>query len=257
MISVLTWNVKMLPGPIGGGSSDLLRAKGISEAIVELDPDIVCLQEVFDEDIRDALFHYLSMTYGYIVDKGDVPWSIRQDSGLFLASKYPVNSQRFVPYLNSSGADSLAQKGVVGVTIDVQGDIIYVLNTHLQADYGDEGEYSEIRRKQVSKLAAVSSYQPYPTLVMGDMNILAEEDPGTPTAEYLRMMRLMDLRDLYREESTDPGYTLDKSNKRSSDQAEGRMDYIMASTDVTCNRTAVMRMYDLSDHFAVYAEVEV
>jgi endonuclease/exonuclease/phosphatase family metal-dependent hydrolase len=256
MISIFTWNVKMLPGSIGEGAKDLLRAKSVTEAIVDLDPDVVCLQEVFDEDIRDALVHYLSMTYGHFVSKGDMPWDVRQDSGLFVASKYPINSSRFVPFSSAAGVDMLAQKGVLGITLDVQGDPLYLLTSHLQASYGTQEEHDDVREAQLSKLAAVSSYHPYPTVMLGDMNVVAEEDTGDPTAEYLRMLRILNLRDLYREESEDSGYTVDPSNIMCTDSQASRMDYIFASQEVRCDRIAVMHMYDLSDHFALYAEIE-
>ncbi len=257
MISILTWNVKMLPGPIGGGSQDLLRAKSLSEAIVDLDPDVVCLQEVFDEDIRDALVHYLSMTYGHIVQKGDMPWDVRQDSGLFLASKLPVNSQRFVAYEPGVGADALASKGILCVTIEYGDSALYFLNTHLQADYNSIGEHGDIRLSQLKKLLSVSHFHVYPTVVTGDFNIVAEE-PGTDieTPEYMRMMRILGLRDVYRSECKDPGYTLSPDNKMCNEKESSRVDYILSSEGVSCDRTAVMRMNDLSDHFAVYAEVE-
>jgi len=257
MISILTWNVNISPCMAGNGSKDLLRAKSISDAIIEIDPDIVCLQEVFDDGMRDALVHYLSMTYGHIINKRDMPWSLKQDSGLFIASKYPVNSERFVPYMSSTGSDSLIRKGIISATIDVSGDIIYVLNTHLQENVKSVRESEIFRKKQVSRLAAVSSYQSYPTLVVGDMGISAENTDGKPSNEYLRMVKDLGMTDLYADEPGRHENTVSKSNENFDVDEDGCIDYIFASDDFALNRISTMRMHDLSDHFAVYAEVEV
>ena len=262
MINLLTWNIKMLPGPLGNGSDDELRARKICDAILDVDPDIVCLQEVFDEGIRSIVNEHLSDAYGNIIEKSDVRLSLAQDSGLFFASKYPITSHMFRPYFNGVMSDALANKGALAVSIDTQDGPIAVITSHLQADYGDIGEYEDVRRYQISQIAKVSASFSEPTLIVGDLNISAEEneDPEIPTPEYLRFLRLLDARDLFREECHGcTGTTFDPDNPMVKDNEEAqRLDYILASGEAfTCNRSTIMRMDSLSDHYAVYAEVEV
>ncbi len=51
-LSICTYNVAMLPPPQGFSKRN--RAREIGRQLLELSPDVICLQEVFDEGIREG-----------------------------------------------------------------------------------------------------------------------------------------------------------------------------------------------------------
>lgn len=96
-VTIATYNVKQLPDPIshsghffdenGDPLSDTDRAQVIAANIHDALPDIVALNEVFDEDSRDIFISALGGVYAFHVDKidgGDI-----EDSGLMLFSRFP------------------------------------------------------------------------------------------------------------------------------------------------------------------------
>lgn len=115
------------------------------------DADFVCLQEVFDKRAAARLKSLLSPFFGHVLyDIGIYALYGCSDfkffnSGLFLASRYPILDAKYRFYPNGRGEDALAAKGLLCVKIQVgstcqneQTDIVGYLNcTHLHAPEGD------------------------------------------------------------------------------------------------------------------------
>ncbi len=154
IIKLLTFNTKMLPGP--GGEA---RAEKIARAILKNRYDIVCLQELFDEDIREIFVNKFKNRFKTIIPKcsdGDI---FEEDSGLFFASRFPMRGYdrqkgwSFTEYEQHTGWDSLCNKGVFGVRLNMDsaapGFTLLLFNTHLQSDV----EHAEIRRSQFGQLS--------------------------------------------------------------------------------------------------------
>ncbi len=154
------------------GMSTEERAEAIAKAILKLKPlpDIIALQEVFDEDAKDELEDALKGTYPHYVYKLDSNdfIDLDEDSGLMLFSRFPFtnlpNDQykagdvtayikpygtlkewdevAFIEFDEHSYPDSLANKGVGFVRIQVASlpysKYINVAFTHTQASYGGD-----------------------------------------------------------------------------------------------------------------------
>ena len=80
------------------------------------DLDVICLQEVFNEDAWTILNEKLRSKYPYILfDAHRVRVSSLKftmvNSGLYIASKYPFVQSKFYPYKNSYSEDALSGKG--------------------------------------------------------------------------------------------------------------------------------------------------
>ena len=80
------------------------------------DLDVICLQEVFNEDAWNILNEKLRSKYPYILfDAHRVRVSSLKftmvNSGLYIASKYPIVQSKFYPYKNSYSEDALSGKG--------------------------------------------------------------------------------------------------------------------------------------------------
>nr|XP_033793573.1 sphingomyelin phosphodiesterase 3-like isoform X2 [Geotrypetes seraphini] len=116
-----------------------------------LDVDFVCLQEVFDKRAATTLRSILSPYFEHILYNVGVYGLLGCsdfkffNSGLFLASRYPVLSAQYHHYPNGCGEDALAAKGLLCVKVqlgEIQGQqlIGYLNCTHLHAPEDDHLE---------------------------------------------------------------------------------------------------------------------
>ncbi|KAL7990194.1 hypothetical protein Chor_010548 [Crotalus horridus] len=89
--------------------------------------DIVCLQEVFDPRASAHLCRFLGPQYEHIIyDVGTYglpvgPAPKLLNSGLFLASRYPLLAVEFHCYSNGSGEDAMAAKGLLCAQVSQPG----------------------------------------------------------------------------------------------------------------------------------------
>ncbi|XP_026542920.1 sphingomyelin phosphodiesterase 5 isoform X3 [Notechis scutatus] len=135
------------------------EANGPGEIAVRCPPnlDLLCLQEVFDLRASAHLRHFLAPQFEHIIH--DVGTYGLQgcsalkllNSGLFLASRYPLLAVEFHCYPNATGEDALCAKGLLCVQVQLgacQGRrVIGYLNcTHLQAPEAD----GPIRHEQLN-----------------------------------------------------------------------------------------------------------
>ncbi|XP_030587561.1 sphingomyelin phosphodiesterase 3 [Archocentrus centrarchus] len=112
--------------------------------------DFLALQEVFDHGATTRLRRQLHRYFPYILsDVGRYGWKgccsrfKFLNSGLMLASRYPILDARYECYPNGRGEDALAAKGAlfakvhVGTSHQEQRVVGYVTCTHLHAIEGD------------------------------------------------------------------------------------------------------------------------
>ncbi|MEV3903290.1 endonuclease/exonuclease/phosphatase family protein [Mycobacterium sp. NPDC050551] len=220
------------------------RAALIAKAILNNpeEIDVVCLNEVFDEPARDVLsaklrakfpyqvakadtFHTRIVRPGFAGDLEEAVWEITmgpladlaglaalkfEDSGLFLASRYPfatvpappgaadlldpafagkVPVVRFLMYAAASDNDKFAAKGVLYARLKPPGtDERHVFISHTQADTDKIGENTGDRRKQMQDVAkfisrCVGESPPFSKEVffLGDLNVVGHRDQdGAP-----------------------------------------------------------------------------
>ncbi|XP_060098884.1 sphingomyelin phosphodiesterase 5-like [Heteronotia binoei] len=121
------------------------------------DVDFLCLQEVFDEDAAKRLLRLLGPCFEHIIydvgTYGLLGCSALKllNSGLFLASRYPVLAVQFHCYRNATGEDAFSAKGLLCVQVQLgasQGQRIvgYMNCTHLHAPETD----AQIRCEQLT-----------------------------------------------------------------------------------------------------------
>ncbi|XP_023253232.1 sphingomyelin phosphodiesterase 3 [Seriola lalandi dorsalis] len=112
--------------------------------------DFLALQEVFDHSSTTRLRRQLHRYFPYVLsDVGRYGWKgccsrfKFLNSGLMLASRYPILDARYECYPNGRGEDALAAKGTlfakvhVGTTHQEQRVVGYLTCTHLHAIEGD------------------------------------------------------------------------------------------------------------------------
>uniref|UniRef100_A0A3P8NLH3 Sphingomyelin phosphodiesterase 3 n=1 Tax=Astatotilapia calliptera TaxID=8154 RepID=A0A3P8NLH3_ASTCA len=123
--------------------------------------DFLALQEVFDHGSTTRLRRQLHRYFPYILsDVGRYGWKgccsrfKFLNSGLMLASRYPILDARYECYPNGRGEDALAAKGAlfakvhVGTSHQEQRVVGYVTCTHLHAIEGD----ASVRCEQLDRL---------------------------------------------------------------------------------------------------------
>lgn len=260
-IRLLTYNIKMLPdiARINAFWEKVMRDPDRAKAIIKQLTnkktgrwDIVCLQEVFDEDRRKQIHTGLSASvsgeriYRHFVAKSDDGDFLQEDSGLFFASQHPVEVHRFQEYNDAVEEDRFSDKGILSVALDTRrvlsGTKIVVFTTHMQADAHNATtrakQVAQLRKYMQSTLSRIADPASYGVVVCGDLNIIAElndvdDTLVCPTDEYIQLCSALgDARDLYRRaHATDLGATWDPENnsKMIKDRTrKKRLDYIFA-----------------------------
>ena len=266
-LRIITLNVQMLPSPVGDDTKNRPRAEKICQTLIEKEYDLICLQELFDEEMRDIFAEKLLDKYPSMIKKADEGNIFRQDSGLFIASKYPFIKQDEVYYFeafNDCGkADCFAEKGVMAVRIDLaelkEKFELIVFNTHLQSDQAYVGEFKDVRFKQMQQIRRLlqksmnriipARHDDTAAVLVGDMNINGESE------EYRDLLNILEYaRDIYRETYDDTqqysGYTWDyEFNKNmipSSDRDRLRLDYILSLDHIPAEGGASKDLHSLN-----------
>ncbi|XP_062317240.1 sphingomyelin phosphodiesterase 3 [Osmerus eperlanus] len=155
--------------------------------------DFLCLQEVFDHTSTSRLRSQLHRYFPFVLsDVGSYGWRHCcshfkfLNSGLLLASRYPILDAHYECYPNGRGEDALAAKGVlfakvqVGTSHQEQRVVGYLTCTHLHAIEGDAAvrceqldlllEWGEEFRKATSRPSDEKEDQVAFDVVLGDLN---------------------------------------------------------------------------------------
>jgi hypothetical protein len=163
----------------------------ISDWCLQQDPDVVCLQEVFLQQMQD-LYSSLFSRAGFIVivprDKG---FSFFPSGLLCLVkmTRFQVLSHRFEPFLSHDFVEIGANKGFQLLVLQskVTGRLVSLINTHMQSTtvmtvFESKAGIQRILREQfdqmVNAFPAPCEYSvKTPTFVVGDFN--CEASPHT------------------------------------------------------------------------------
>ena len=274
-LRILTLNVAGLPAPISKKPEERLPklAKLLSEK--QNDYDVICLQELFDESLREIVVNTLLPNFPYQIARSThhlpgvidyVNWL--ENSGLFLASKVPITWKQFVPYKNATGPDKLAWKGVLGACLAYPGGKkVMIFTTHLQSDDGAHGAHA-YRKEQLDDLIEFVQQQEYDhAVICGDFNI--SESNGLhyhDLVDKLSQIGGVDTwRSMYPDCNKDPGYTMDcdkNHNMMPGSNYQARLDYTFTCkvSDYDIKSISIWYPGDiktklLSDHFGVLTEI--
>jgi len=165
------------------------------------DLDVICLQEVFNEDAWNILNEKLRSKYPYILfDAHRVRVSSLKftmvNSGLYIASKYPIVQSMFYPFKNSYSEDALSGKGNYSMSLisifsgvlcaEIQiaeKSSIIVATTHMQAPTSSFVKSSATRVEQykemedcMSEFGDTAELDVQAEILCGDFNT----DPRSP-----------------------------------------------------------------------------
>jgi endonuclease/exonuclease/phosphatase family metal-dependent hydrolase len=176
-LRVLTWNVWGLPVVSPNMEA---RISALPDAIAKLDPDIVLLQELWEETEGNRLRQGLERRgYRYSSHLAHTAFGM---TGLFTASKLPLENVGFLPFASGRIGHSIwhlewiASKGVGRFLVHTSLGAIEVQNTHLQAQY-DTDLYAAERLSQVGEIVSMHQEWAHPLVLGGDFNTGSEELP--------------------------------------------------------------------------------
>ena len=192
-LHIMTYNTGLMPGYIRNINdlrSSNTRATEIAENIAtneNTQPDIICFQEVFDRNASKNLLGILQNSYSNIV-YNVAPNEVGLNSGLVIASKFPIIDINFRPFNNLSGEDYLSNKGLLKVTVDLGNNkSATIYNAHLQAKTGKK--YDQIRFEELAEIKSWiqqdqtsqipnSKYENQGVFFMGDLNLSIMNEDG-------------------------------------------------------------------------------
>lgn len=179
-ITLLSWNVCMLEAPnsmlFGGVLPWKERIQRIATKIELLNPDILCLQEVFSQHTGDILVQKLKSQYSHFYyNMGPNPpgFSVKTlglPSGLFVASKYPLKEEKFTPYAKDEIPDYRSYGFFTATIYNNEKPLARFLTTHLQP--GDEAEDKAYRALETKAILNSLEKKDLITFLCGDFNII-------------------------------------------------------------------------------------
>lgn len=246
-------------------SHDEARAQQIFSLVNDLNPDVICLQEVWGETIKRELFNaFINNNYYVALPNYDKRFFIGENSGLMTASRFPITAQTFLPFKHGYDISScsLTNKGVqychLNIPTNEQEMVdINIANTHLKSSFTHVHSILDFSSGAKRQLETIVNQCPYEhCILVGDMN-LTPAQLGTliesVTNEKLQLFG----------ENTDATFVT----------TDTRLDHVLQINNTVCptkvgNLPAIQKPflsatnsvnsdYGYSDHLPVITEIEL
>ena len=244
-LTILSWNIKMLTGPYGWVHNRVERAENIVQALKSsAHYDVILFQETFSGKIRELMYEGLKSIYPYQIIPEDPKCLVRSNSGLWVMSKYPITLIDAISFSNQKNWDILSLKGAKLYSVIQDEQEIYLINTHMQADY--KKKYNNIRTQQYTeiyeKLILPNDKREIPLILCGDLNI-------SMPVQLRKMLEKLKL---------DNGPLLGKLQFSSIGEDSELLDYILVKSDNFQFESIERKILDisknpksLSDHYPI------
>jgi endonuclease/exonuclease/phosphatase family metal-dependent hydrolase len=262
-ISILTWNVKMLPrGATFLKHHPVTRACIIPDVLIKESADVIVFQEAYDGKAVRLLRKKLKPVYPYTQGfQNRKVITYKRAGGVIMFSKYPLKEIESIKYSWLEGIDKLAAKGALLVEVEHPTKKFQLLGTHMEA--GGSKELKMTQYKEAGELLKRHEEIGVPQFACGDFNTKRVD-----SVLYPKLINCLQMED--GEICTDLKCTSDHLlNDMDSYNPNRRnlIDYVFfKSQGVTPVKTtrSVMRYtqqwnkkhQDLSDHFAVILKMD-
>lgn len=156
------------------------RATEIINYLKSTNADIICLQEVWGETMKQEISDaFLANNYYVALPNWRKNYIFGENSGLITISKYPIINQTFLPFTNPRGICKMFNKGVQYCHIrgpTCKGIELNIANTHLQASFTETTSYLDFQKTAKEQLATIINECPYEScLLIGDLNLKKEQ----------------------------------------------------------------------------------
>ncbi len=233
----------------------------IVDEIIALKPDIICLQEInlaATAKIIDPILSKMGYHNYYLRDR------VVNKGGLFFSSFFPIKQAQFTRFtqqgtlLSKQFADRMLGKGFQHVTLDVKGENIDLINTHLVVAYSKQSKaQTQIQFNQVNQLADYLAKFRKKLILAGDLNIKPD---STLYKRFIKKTKLID------QTAGKNFLTAWSRTIHGVEKIQVQVDYIFTSEDwkttnqkIICDQTHFLRGEEryLSDHFGLAARLEI
>jgi endonuclease/exonuclease/phosphatase family metal-dependent hydrolase len=241
---IVSWNVWGVPVITPALDERIAAAP---EALLTLEPDVVCLQELWEARHAESVARGLAAKGLRHFRRFEGPDG---RTGLFIASKWALLDARFRPFSLGGTPHSLwhldwmVEKGVASVTLETPAGPLRLENTHLHAQYRTD-EYGPERLAQAVELLLGGSERRNEALIVsGDFNGRGDELPRRA------------LRDLGELDDAIPASSEDSVYARSGRDLSIRI----TGTKIALAETRRLKSGEtlpLSDHAAVVVDLEL
>ena len=181
-LTVFTANVLCFPDNFsyffGGVSPWPSRIDTLAKKIISTNADIICLQEIWDKEVARALIDLLKDKYFYFIyDAGNQygtlsPEEIGFNSGLFVASRIPLENITFTPFAHIKPIKAGVKRGAIRAQFTAGNAKWTLVTTHLQN--GTDDEAAQIRKGQFDQCVSLLGQDK--GFILGDFNINAFSD---------------------------------------------------------------------------------
>jgi endonuclease/exonuclease/phosphatase family metal-dependent hydrolase len=184
-LHIVSWNVHGTP--YNGRMQ--ARIERIAAQLAQRRPDVILLQEVWFEGDALLLEAALREHYDRVADdpavrrgflsllmglrSGGLLAFVRKDSGWLPSGRHSIfHAYRAQgPAWRLSEGDGLALKGVQRLELHNEGAQVAIFHTHLQAQYGKDRRYADVRSTQLEELERIVELRAAPvSLAAGDFN---------------------------------------------------------------------------------------
>lgn len=152
--SIVSWNLQGLFCYL-----HQLKIDNIIRELQLINSDVFCLQEVFEDDLKETIIQKLSHTHPYYLHGYiDKKYYLGEDSGLLVISKYKINFVKEIILPSVIDSDKLANKSILYFQIgDTQ-----LVTTHLQS------HNERISEEHLQLILHESPFNEY--IITGDLN---------------------------------------------------------------------------------------
>ena len=151
MFKIVTFNIWGIFGP-----EVEKRWAYASEALADLEADILCLQEATDKNLLDRLAKKVERK---------IIHSDCEETGLAVLSNLKADESQLVPYKTHSPLEDYIRK-FIWVNFTFEKKRFILTNTHLSWKLDDDAS----RSNQAQELTAFAAGQPLPAVLCGDFN---------------------------------------------------------------------------------------
>ena len=257
-ISILTWNIKMLPrGATFLHHHPIKRARIVPDILMKESPDVIVFQESYDGKAVRMLRKKLKPMYPHHQGfQNRKVITYKRAGGVLVFSKYPVKEVESIRYSWLEGIDKLARKGALLVVVEHPLKKFQLLGTHMEA--GGSRELKVSQYKEAGELLKRHEQAGVPQFACGDFNTKIVD-----TFLYPRLMDALQMQngDICTELKCTSDHLLNDMDTYNPTR-RNLIDYVFVKHQgVTFTNTtrSIMRYTqqwnkkhkDLSDHFAV------
>lgn len=260
-LKVLSWNIYMLPAFLGEGK--VPRAEAIGQLLDSSDYDVIVFQEAFHQKARKKISRLLQPAFLFQAGPANRKlFSLKTNSGIWIFSKHPIRNTHAITFQTRHGVDALSRKGALMIELEVDGNVVQIIGTHLQNAGGDWIKHSQCV-ELYHKLLKKFQRQGVPQIICGDFNINRSDSSNS----YRFMMQTLDATD--GELTGNHRYSYDRQNNDlqvEQGTAQDLIDHIITRDnggEIQVHHKEV-RIFkwrwnsnhqDLSDHYAIEAEI--